>query len=90
MYWAILFHDSGKHLTLNPYFKEDFSDHYYLHYVPDKAHPFKGVVIFLETMLKQNLIYYKDEEDKKDFIKYITEKKLISFFPFSFVKQIYI
>ena len=37
---------------------------YYLHYVPDKAHPFKGAVIFLETMFKQNLIYYKDAEQK--------------------------
>ena len=67
MYWTILFHDSGKHLELNPYFKEDYSDFYYLHYVVDKVHPFKGVIIFLETMFKKNFIFFNDDKEKGEF-----------------------
>ena len=67
IYWTILFHDSGKHLELNPYVKEDYSDFYHLHYVADKVHPFKGAIIFLETMFKKDFIFFNDDEEKGEF-----------------------
>ena len=65
MYWTILFHDTGKHIALNPFFKEDFSD--YPMIIKDKAHPFKSVIIFLNSLFEKNIIFFSDEKCKNKF-----------------------
>ena len=66
MYWAILFHDTGKFQEMNKYYKEDYS----INKRKDKSHPFKSAIIFIQTLLNKNLIYFKDKKEKEDFIKF--------------------
>ena len=72
LYWAILFHDVGKFHEMNTIYKEDYSYNKYI----DKTHPLKSGIIFISTALKQDLIYFSDEKEKKEF-KDIFEKIFI-------------
>ena len=65
LFWAILFHDVGKFHEMNKYYKEDFSKNKFV----DKAHPFKSPIVFIQTLLNQKLIYFKEEKEKDNFIK---------------------
>ena len=72
LYWAILFHDVGKFHEMNTIYKENYSYNKYI----DKTHPLKSGIIFISTALKQDLIYFSDEKEKKEF-KDIFEKIFI-------------
>jgi hypothetical protein len=63
LYWTILFHDSGKHLQMNPYIKEDYTG-----MLIDRTHPLKSVIVFINTFLKNNFIFFENEEQKKEFL----------------------
>ena len=76
LFWAILFHDVGKFHEMNTIYKEDYSKNKFM----DKAHPFKSAIIFIQNVLNKNLIFFKDQDEKKEFI---------SFFENQFTKAIY-
>ena len=61
---------------MNTIYKEDYSKNKFL----DKAHPFKSAIIFIQTSLAKNLIFFNDEKEKKDFI---------DFFEKQFIKALY-
>ena len=82
LYWAILFHDVGKFHEMNTIYKEDYSKNKFI----DKSHPFKSGIIFTQTALKKNLIFFKDEKEKKDFIDFF-EKQFIKALYESFEKE---
>ena len=82
LYWAILFHDVGKFHEMNTIYKEDYSKNKFI----DKSHPFKSGIIFIQTALKKNLIFFKDENEKKDFIDFF-EKIFIKALYESFEKE---
>ena len=66
LYWTILFHDVGKFHEMNTIYKEDYSKNKFV----DKAHPLKSGIIFIQTALNKNLIFFKDENEKKEFINF--------------------
>ena len=72
LYWTILFHDVGKFHEMNTIYKENYSYNKYI----DKTHPLKSGIIFISTALQQDLIYFSDEKEKKEF-KDIFEKIFI-------------
>ena len=76
LYWAILFHDVGKFHEMNTIYKEDFSNNKFV----DRAHPFKSAIIFIQTAINQKLIFFNDENEKKEFIE---------FFQNQFIKALY-
>ena len=76
LYWAILFHDVGKFHEMNTIYKEDYSKNKFI----DKSHPFKSAIVFIKTMINQKLIFFKDENEKNEFI---------TFFEKCFVKTLY-
>ena len=76
LFWAILFHDVGKFHEMNTIYKEDYSKNKFM----DKAHPFKSSIIFIQNILNKNLIFFKDQDEKKEFI---------GFFENEFTKAIY-
>ena len=63
LFWTILFHDIGKHQIMNEYYDEKFPDKL----VRDKAHPFKSIIIFIQSLINKNLIFFIDEENKNNF-----------------------
>ena len=70
LYWAILFHDTGKFQEMNKYYKEDYSENKR----KDKSHPFKSAIIFIQTLLYKNLIYFKDEKEKEEFVQFFQKE----------------
>ena len=72
LYWAILFHDIGKFHEMNTIYKENYSKNKSI----DKAHPFKSAIIFIRTAINQKLLFFNDENEKKEFIEFF-EKKFI-------------
>ena len=72
LYWAILFHDVGKFHEMNTIYKEDFSHNKFI----DKAHPFKSTIVFIKTVLNKQLLFFNDENEKKEFIEFF-EKQFI-------------
>lgn len=76
LYWAILFHDVGKFHEMNTIYKENYSKNKYI----DQAHPFKSAIIFIQTLINKKLIFFNDENEKKEFI---------DFFEKSFTKAVY-
>ena len=66
LYWAILFHDMGKFHEMNKYYKEDFSENVFI----DKAHPFKSIIVFIQTLITNKLIFFQDEKEKLSFINF--------------------
>ena len=63
LFWTILFHDLGKYMYMNPYFKEYLDFNYY-----DKTHPFKSVLIFLDCVFEHDLFFYPDDNYKNELI----------------------
>lgn len=51
IYWAILFHDLGKYICLHPSLEEN-----YIFKKGDKMHPYKSALLFIDNLLKINLI----------------------------------
>ena len=76
LYWAILFHDIGKFHEMNTIYKEDYSKNKFM----DKAHPFKSAIVFIQTVINKKLIFFNDENEKKEFI---------DFFEKIFIKEVY-
>ena len=61
LYWTILYHDLGKYIDMNPIIKEkiDVSEF-------DKTHPFKGIIIFLNSAFEHDLFFYPNDEYKNE------------------------
>ena len=57
LYWVSLFHDIGKHQKLHKILEKD-----YLYGILDKMHPFKSILLFIETLLEKKLFKISDEE----------------------------
>jgi CRISPR/Cas system-associated endonuclease Cas3-HD len=76
LYWAILFHDVGKFHEMNTIYKEDYSRNKFV----DKVHPFKSAIIFIQTALKKNLIFFNDEKEKKEFIDFFEKQFVIALY----------
>ena len=70
LFWTILFHDIGKFHVMNKFYKEDYSRNKFI----DKSHPFKSAIIFIQTLLNQKLIYFKDENEKDNFVKFFEKE----------------
>ena len=66
LYWAILFNDVGKFHEMNTIYKEDYSKNKFI----DKAHPFKSAIVFIQTIINKKLIFFNDENEKKEFIDF--------------------
>ena len=75
LFWTILFHDLGKYQDMNPIIKEiiDMSSY-------DKTHPFKSILIFLNSAFEHDLFYYPDEQYKNELNNIYKEE---------FIKSIY-
>ena len=58
--------DYLKFHEMNTIYKEDYSKNKFV----DKAHPLKSGIIFIQTALNKNLIFFKDENEKKEFINF--------------------
>ena len=57
LYWVSLFHDIGKHQNMHKIYEKD-----YLYGILDKMHPFKSILIFIETLLEKKLFKISEEE----------------------------
>ena len=57
LYWVSLFHDIGKHQKLHKVLEKD-----YIYGILDKMHPFKSILLFIETLLEKKLFKISDEE----------------------------
>ena len=57
LYWVSLFHDIGKHQKLHKILEKD-----YIYGILDKMHPFKSILLFIETLLEKKLFKISDEE----------------------------
>ena len=66
LFWTILFHDSGKFQKMNKYYNEDYS----INVFKDKAHPFKSIIIFIQSIIKNNLLSFNQTKEKKEFINF--------------------
>jgi len=82
LYWTILFHDIGKHQIMNKYNNERFPKKL----VRDKAHPFKSIIIFIQSLINNNLIFFIDEKQQNDF-NYFFNQIFIDKLYKSFVKE---
>ena len=61
LFWTILFHDLGKYQNMNPLIKEKIDTFYF-----DKTHPFKSILIFLNSAFEHDLFYYPNDEYKNE------------------------
>ena len=82
LYWTILLHDIGKHQIMNKYNNERFPKKL----VRDKAHPFKSIIIFIQSLIYNNLIFFIDEKEQNDF-NYFFNQIFIDKLYKSFVKE---
>ena len=57
LYWVSLFHDIGKHQKLHKILEKD-----YLYGILDKMHPFKSILLFIETLIEKKLFKIPNEE----------------------------
>ena len=57
LYWVSLFHDIGKFQKMHKIYEKD-----YVFGIMDKMHPFKSILIFIETLLERHLFKISDEE----------------------------
>ena len=57
LYWVSLFHDIGKHQNMHKIYEKD-----YLYGILDKMHPFKSILIFIETLIEKKLFKISEEE----------------------------
>ena len=80
IFWAILFHDCGKHIKMNK--NEEKCNFNSDIYVKDLCHPFKSYIIFIESFLENNKIIFENLDEKNKFIEdfnYLKEILLDSF-----------
>ena len=63
LYWTVLYHDLGKFMNMNPIIKENVQIESY-----DKTHPFKSIIIFLNSAFEHDLFYYPNNEYKNELI----------------------
>ena len=75
LYWTILYHDLGKYRELNPFIKEKFDYSSY-----DKTHPFKSIIIFLNSAFEHELFFYPNDEYKNELINIYKEEFINSIF----------
>ena len=61
LYWTILYHDLGKYIQMNPFIDEKINTFEY-----DKTHPFKSIIIFLNSAFEHELFFYPNDEYKKE------------------------
>ena len=75
LYWTILFHDLGKYKDMNPFIKEyiDISSY-------DKTHPFKSIIIFLNSAFEHELFFYPNDEYKNELNNIYKEEFINSIF----------
>ena len=57
LYWATLYHDIGKHQKLHKIYEKD-----YIYAILDKMHPFKSILLFIESLLEKKLFKVSEEE----------------------------
>lgn len=57
LYWVTLFHDIGKFQKMHKIYEKD-----YVFGIMDKMHPFKSILIFIETLLEKHLFKASEEE----------------------------
>ena len=57
LYWVTLFHDIGKHQKMHKIYEKD-----YVYGILDKMHPFKSILLFMETLLEKKFFKISDEE----------------------------
>ena len=58
LYWVSLFHDIGKHQKMHKIFEKDD----YIFGTLDKLHPFKSIILFIETLIEKKLFKINNEE----------------------------
>ena len=75
LFWTILYHDLGKYKEMNPFIKEDIDIYYY-----DKTHPFKSIIIFLNSAFEHELFFYPNDEYKNELINIYKEEFINSIF----------
>ena len=68
LYWVSLYHDIGKHQKLHKIYEKD-----YVYVILDKMHPFKSILLFIESLLEKKYFKISDEE------YIILKKKYIEF-----------
>ena len=69
LYWTILYHDLGKYMNMNKLINENVSCESY-----DKTHPFKSIIIFLNSAFEHDLFFYPNDEYKNELIKIYNEE----------------
>ena len=57
LYWVTLFHDIGKFQKMHKIYEKD-----YAFGIMDKMHPFKSILIFIETLFERHLFKVSEEE----------------------------
>ena len=75
LFWTILYHDLGKYKEMNPFIKEDIDLYDY-----DKTHPFKSIIIFLNSAFEHELFFYPNDEYKNELNKIYKEEFINSIF----------
>ena len=57
LYWVSLFHDIGKHQNMHKTLEKN-----YLYGILDKMHPFKSILLFIETLIEKKFFKISDKE----------------------------
>ena len=57
LYWATLFHDIGKHQKLHKDYEKG-----YVYGILDKMHPFKSILLFIETLIEKKIFKFSEGE----------------------------
>ena len=57
LYWTTLFHDIGKHQKLHKIFEKN-----YIFAILDKMHPFKSILLFIETLIEKKFFKISEKE----------------------------
>ena len=57
LYWVTLYHDIGKHQKLHEIYEKD-----YIYAILDKMHPFKSILLFIESLIEKKLFKISEEE----------------------------
>ena len=75
LFWTILYHDLGKYMKMNTLIDEKIDVLSY-----DKTHPFKSIIIFLNSVFYHNLFYYPNDEYKHELTKIYKEEFIDSIY----------
>ena len=68
---------------MNKYYNEDYS----INLFKDKAHPFKSIIIFIQSIIQNNLLSFNQSKEEKEFINFF-ENEFIDTLYKSFKKEI--